>query len=133
MTRKELETLLAEWKSRLHLDAWDFRVKWESKWAQAGDAIASVEIESMYDQAWITFDTKVLTKSNADAEKTVIHELLHVLDRDRTVILAEIEPSLHPDTFRLFSRVEYLQTEAVIDRLATIIYELTRVETSRTS
>lgn len=126
MEREEVERLLRVWQGRLHLDAWDLRVEWVTKWKEAGDALAQVESISLYDQAWVIFDTKILTKTDADAEKTVIHELVHLVDRGRSETVKQIEGSLPTRVYELFARVEELQTEGVVDKIATILYEVTR-------
>lgn len=119
--RKKITAFVEEWQAILRLDYWQITLKWEA----IEDSVAEASPEDMYDAAVIKFDdAKLATRTDDYVEKTVIHELLHLIDRDRKMLFEEIEDSLAADTWRLFDRVVYQQTEAQIDRLASILYEL---------
>jgi hypothetical protein len=133
MTRQEIEARFRVWQQTLHLERWEITLQWE---AAIEEAAAEVTWDGLYDNATIKLSQCLLEKSTSYVEKTIIHELLHLHDRSRSEMLAEIEGSLAPDTFRLFGRVVYLLTEEMVDRLATILYEqdqLARMASSRTS
>lgn len=125
-----LQTIVDEhvktWQRRLHLDRWYIEVKWE---VLSEDGVAETIPEDMYDHATFKFNPdKLLGKSPDYIEKTVIHELLHLHDRDRKMLFAEIEGSLSPEVWRLYDRIIYQQTEGFVDRLASCLYDLAHAE-----
>jgi predicted metal-dependent hydrolase len=123
---KKIEEFIDYWKEALLLGNWEFDVKI----VEIEDNHAEVTPESMYDYATLRFNpVKLEKKSDEFVEKTVIHELLHLLDRDRSAMFAEIENNLSPEVFKLYERVVYQQTEAMVDRLATILYRLRYLDT----
>lgn len=119
--RREIEGHVEYWQKKLQLDHYKLEIKWKS----LEDAVAETLPEGVYDDATITFDDeRLLKRDSAYIERTVIHELLHLLDRDRDKIFEQIEGSLAPDTYRLFKDTMEQMTEVIIDKLATILYEL---------
>jgi len=119
--RKAVENHIDYWKRALHLEHYTLEVKWQS----LEEASAETLIDGMYDEATIKFDDERLSKRTSDyIERTVIHELLHIIDRDRDKIIEQLEGSLAPDSWRLFKDVMEQMTEVVIDRVATVMYEL---------
>jgi predicted metal-dependent hydrolase len=121
----EVERLVAVWQGRLQLNNWKFTIKWEP----IEDTVAETTPDDMYDYATIKFNDQVLLGKPADyVEKTVIHELLHLHDRDRAAMFNEIEGNLSPDVYRFFERVIYQQTEGFVDRMASCFYDLAHAE-----
>ncbi len=124
MTQQEIESLFREWQTRLKLNHWNIRVMWQTVWAAPNDPIAESEPDSMYDYAKVRLDTELEHRTRDFVEKTLIHELLHLHDRDRSNVLAQVEHCLNPDAFKLWEKIEYEMTEGFIDRMATILWEV---------
>lgn len=121
MNCAHVEQLVQTWKRRLRLDRWSIRVRWET----LDGAAAETTWDDMYDYATIRFNPADLNgRDDAYIERTVIHELLHLHDRDRKLMLAQIETCVSPDVYRIFDRIVYQQTEGLIDRLATCFHEV---------
>jgi hypothetical protein len=130
VTRTQIREYVNEWQHLLQLDRWHITLKWEA----LEDIVAEIVTDDMYDYATIKFDDAVLATKGAEyIEKTVIHELLHLHDRDRKMMFEEISSSLAPDTWRLFERVIYQQTEAQLDRIASILYDIKRGQENDTT
>jgi hypothetical protein len=129
MTRKttslesKIQTAIDKWQPLLHLERWKLTIKW----SEIDGGAAEVAPEGMYEAAYIKFNAAELEgKTDEYIERTVVHELVHLLDRDRQEVMAQVENNLSPDTFKLFENVNSQMTESFVDRIATILYELER-------
>lgn len=122
MTRQQMETLTRQWQRRLRLSNWEITIDWDEQCPE--DADAATSWADTYDFATMKFSPKHVGWTDAYAERTVIHELIHLHDRDRLEVFEEIETCLSPDVYRIFSGVMTRHTEGLVDRLATCFYEL---------
>lgn len=121
-TKAKVEDWLEYWILALGLET-----KWEINVEYGGidEAYAETKTHHQYDTAKMKFDlTKLKDESDSFIERTVIHELLHILDRDRDQLISQIETHLNPEVYKLFENVIEQSTENFIDRLATILYNV---------
>src|SRR4051794_24667604 len=95
----QIESLLDKWQALLHLERWNLTIKW----SDVEDGDAEVAPQGMYKVATIKFSKSELEGKDAEyVERTVIHELVHLLDRDRQEVMSQVENNLSADTYKLF-------------------------------
>lgn len=77
--RRKIRALVKRWAKRLGLDGWIIRIVFEREGSHPG-VLADVAREWTYRDALVTFYTRPLSGcDDAEIERVVIHELLHVV------------------------------------------------------
>ena len=122
MTRPQIDKLVAKWQRRLKLDHWDIKVDW-SKPAK-DESFATTWRMNSYDRAEIYFDPAFTTWDAVFTEKTIVHELLHLVTRDLDRVLGDVDGMIHPEAFRAVDKRYEHEIEGVVDRLAAILVEV---------
>lgn len=124
MTKKQMETIVAEWIPRLGLSDWDIEVRWDQDahspdWREENPPHASTWRSRDYDKARLYFNPDELSGwSNRQANLNVVHELLHLVTRDVEFILDLLLAHLHRDMYSVVSESHRHAVEGAVDRLA---------------
>jgi hypothetical protein len=120
LTVTELKRILRVWQERLRLLHWEITVTFDVDTIDLGEAMCS----EAYDEATIRFNRNFRTWSRESANRTVVHELLHVLMRDRTAAVESSKTLLSDDSYRMLIDRHQFEDEGVVERLAAVIVEL---------
>jgi hypothetical protein len=138
MTEEQLERVLRTWQRRLRLDHWDLAIPWGLRPGQnpdgtgeIDDSNAEIRIHEDYDQASIRLSSEYPTWSAEMANRTLVHELLHIFERGSD----EAVKALAPDVTGALSKLAYElfwnrynhESENWVDRLAIIFVDLVGV------
>jgi hypothetical protein len=132
VTNKQIEGFVDLWKKILGLTFWDIRVVWgdelEEYFKDKSDTIrASTWRSRDYDTAKIYFNPREYHGWSLDeAERTAVHELLHLVFRDTESVIDQIEGLVHRDIDELITNTFMHHMEGAIDRLAYRLVELAR-------
>lgn len=121
MTRHQIETAVRVWQTRLKLDHWDIRVDWDNP--SGGGDVASSEIQDLYDSVTLRFDSRHGDWKVPYGTQTVIHELLHLHERDLAEAVKSVKPLIGLPAYEVFWQRYDHEREGLIDRVATILYE----------
>jgi hypothetical protein len=126
-SRDDIEYIVKMWLARLYLTHWTIVFVWDkplTKDDPAGEALAEIDRYEEYDYAFARFGADFATWTREDANKTIVHELLHLSTRDLEWAADAVEKVLHPDAYKLHAARMKHETEAHVDRMATILVEL---------
>jgi hypothetical protein len=122
MTRASFEKVVRRWQSRLRLNHWDLVIDTETP--AAGDAIAECIRHHSYDTAVMRFRPDWPQWERRYANDTIVHELLHLQERDLSEAVNTAQLFFHPEAWKQFNdRCEH-EREGLVDRLATILVDL---------
>lgn len=122
MSQRELEAFVRLWQRRLGLERWELKIEWDKP---AGDDFAAQIFCSMsYDSARIRFESEWSKWTRDEAQKIVVHELLHALHRDVDTAVESIDGQIHRDAQTVFDRQYKHALEGMIERLALRIVEV---------
>jgi hypothetical protein len=122
MTRPQLVRIVEVWQSRLRLTHWDLTVDTDTP--ANGEAIAECIRHHSYDTADLRFRPDWPTWSRRYANDTVVHELMHLQERDLSEAVNTAQLFCHPEAWKQFNdRCEH-EREGLVDRLATILVDL---------
>lgn len=124
MTRRRIEQLVKTWQRRLKLDHWDVEVDWTKPPSEG--AFATCWRFNQYDRANLYIDPGFGSWSESFAERTIVHELLHLIARDLDRAIADVESFLAPESYMALDKRYEHEIEGVVDRLATILVEVSR-------
>lgn len=127
LTRADIEHIVTVWRERLYLAHWQIVFVWEKPLEQddpLGEALAEIDRYEEYDYGFLRVGRNFQTWSREDANKTLVHELMHLATRDLEWAADAVERVLHPDAYKLHAARMKHETEAHVDRLATILVDL---------
>lgn len=117
--RQKVQEYLDYWIHVLGLSSWELTIEY----GEIDGAYAETKPHDQYDSAKLKFNLdKLKGETDSFIERTIIHELLHILDRDRDELIGQIEHHLSPEVYKLYENVIEKSTENFIDKLATILY-----------
>lgn len=122
MTRRQIEKLVYRWQRKLKLDHWEIEIKWSE--APTPGSYATTWRMNQYDRAEIYVSPEFTTWTADFAERTMVHELLHLVTRDLDRVLGDAEGFLPKTAFRWIDKRYEHEVEGVIDRLATVLVEV---------
>lgn len=118
-----LERVLATWVGRLRLSHWDIKIDWTK--TAGDDNHAEVDTEEDYDLAVIRVHLEGFREwSQRFANETIVHELVHVMQRDLNLAARAIEKRVHPAVFEMHADRWLHEWEGAVDRTATVLVEL---------
>lgn len=116
------------WQSILGLSSWDITCELASNAdVENGEAYAKVETSEQYETAHITFAKQALKQDDEHLDITIVHELLHVMDRDFQAARNIVADQLSPAVEDLWERRMRFEMEGVIEKQARIIVEFVRL------
>lgn len=133
MTKERIEEIVRVWQSRLQLGHWDIKIRWEMPVELTIDA--EIKISDDYEQASIRIQQ--LTDPSSDpptysfvtwddyaANRTIVHELLHIFEKQTRRSIESAEPVLPKTAYELMWAWYCHGSENWVDRLAIILVEL---------
>lgn len=128
MTEKQLKKRVKYWQETLFefgLIHWSIDVtivdEPERRYEEA-PAVASVSASPHYDTAWIEFSSSWLADADdLHLDKTIIHELLHIVFRDYEQHSEEVQSWMPPAAWLTWSKAMSHEQEGVIERIARAI------------
>jgi hypothetical protein len=132
LTEKKLRKRVQFWAEKmlpeLGLSSWDFDVKIvddpEPRY-EGSAAVANVSCSTHYDTAWMEFDREwVSNVDERNLDKTIIHELLHVILRDWKNVQELPEQMMPPGEYKQWEMLLNHEEEGVVERLARSIAQL---------
>lgn len=118
-----MERTIRTWQSRLKLDHWNIKVDWDKPSAEGYDAECTRS--DQYDSATLTFDSKFTKWDVEFATRTVVHELLHLHERDLSEAVKVIEVLVGKPSYQMIHERILHEREGLVDRLAWILVEIT--------
>lgn len=125
MSREELERLVRVWIVRLGLDRWQIRIIWDASEFQGEEPHARTWRARDYDEARIYLNPTTSAEwSRDEAERHIVHELLHLVTREAEFVLDLLEGRFSSSEAELVERVHSHAIEGIVDRLAAILVEL---------
>jgi hypothetical protein len=122
-TKASMETRITTWQSALQLNNWDIQIEWDS-------SLVDSEAEITYDHDYllatlrVSKDWPLWTEEWADL--TIVHELLHLFDRDRDLAAKSVEDLMNEQAFKMYENRYDHEKESSVDHLATIIVALAK-------
>jgi hypothetical protein len=116
--RRYIDTLVEDWAVRLNLQHWDIKVMWDEP---ADQKIDTANIIRDYDYAKIHLAGNWPTWSKDIAQRTIVHELMHLVTRDLEQVCADMEEVLGRLAWAVFEKRHNHELEAVVDRMATVL------------
>ena len=126
MTKRQVERLVRDWQSRLKLDHWQITVDLDK--AAGEGCVAECDRADSYDTATIRFAPGFSDWSRHYTEQAVVHELLHLYERDLHEAVKSVESLLGKPAYQQFSDRLLHEREGIVDRLATVIVGLVSVD-----
>lgn len=128
--RDDIEYILSVWQSRLNLTHWTIKVDWATPperpdGADEGDMLwADVVWGNSSDDATIRFHESYLGWDRKQMNETVVHELIHLVNRDLQEGVESAEDVMPTSAFKVFrNRFEH-EIEGVIERTAKLFVTL---------
>lgn len=122
MTRRRLETIAKVWQRRLKLEHWELVVDWSEPCEDGYLAVASRS--DMYDTALIRVRDDFAKWSERKANEIVVHELLHLHERDLCEAISDATSTLNKQAGRIVRAVMQREREGLVDRLSMILVEI---------
>lgn len=118
-----LERVLATWVGRLRLSHWDIAIDWKK--SAEDDNLAEHHTSDTYDISTIRVALGSFRDWGAEeTNRTIVHELVHILLRDLDVAVRSVEQPLRAGLFDLFlNRFEH-ETEGAVERIARALIDL---------
>jgi hypothetical protein len=132
MTRDELDAIVAWWRPRLGLQAWEISVRWERDPDDDGEHFEDVPTSRAftwrardYEEARVYFNPSQHEDwDRTRANEIAVHELLHLVTREAEYVLDIVDGHLHRDSQELVERAHRHAMEGAVDRLAHRLVEL---------
>lgn len=134
MTKEGIEEIVAVWQGRLRLQNWHIKVRWEKEVEFGADA--EIKISDDYEQASIriqqgadaaTGTESFETWSDWYANKTIVHELLHIFEKQTGRAAETTQNTMSNQCYELFWAWYSHGAENWVDRLAVILVDLAGV------
>lgn len=125
LTRKQFERALCVWQRRLGLERWEIVVRWDEP--HDGDTVAEMTPEASYDRGFLRLNRSWASWSSDYANRTIVHELLHLLTRDLDGVVAAIDGAVHRDVYAQIDKRYDHEIEGFVDRLACRLVEIAGV------
>jgi hypothetical protein len=86
---------------------------------------AAVQVDPQYDKCWWYFHDDYLEACTAaELDQTIVHEWVHVAMRDFDFSLETVEAWLPEAAYTSWEQTVNHEREGLVDRLATMIYQL---------
>lgn len=123
MTRGYIEQLFYHWSEKLYLTHWTFQFKWDDALDEP-DMEAQVDRSGFYDYVNIRIHPDFHKWDQQYANKTVVHELYHLLFRDMDSCVDSVETFLPKKLWEMWELRYEHEVEGLVDRLATITVDL---------
>lgn len=120
MSRRELARILRVWQNRLNLDHWTVKLTFDAQGDDLGECVCS----DAYDEATVKLNAGYTRWARDEANRTIVHELLHVLTRDRTAAVESARPLMAAAGYRAFIDRHTFEDEGCVERLAAILVDL---------
>lgn len=129
MTKQQIEKIVAWWIPKLGLQSWQIDVLWEFHPSDThmsfDDEHATTWRSRDYEEARIYFNPALIESWDASqANRTAVHELLHLLAHDIEFVIDLLEDMLHRDLDTVITRAHRHAVERSIDRLSYRLVEL---------
>ncbi len=123
--KKQLARIITEWRSRLALDHVTIDVIWSEE-PENPEALASVDVSDLYDQAELRFRTDWSDHDIQMLNRIVVHELLHIMFRDmgQAIRSVNVTGALSYDVKAIWHDRCHDAEEGLIDRLANRYVDL---------
>src|SRR6476469_9022188 len=96
-TKKSMEQRIDHWLKILHLQHWEVKVKWDACLTKEEDSEAEIYTGDHYLFASLRLATDWQYWTDEWADRTILHELLHIFDRERDVAANSVEDLLKDD------------------------------------
>lgn len=123
-TKKSMENRVAHWLKILHLEHWQVKIKWDACLPKDENSEAEIDAGDQYLFASLRLSTDWPYWTEEWADRTILHELLHIFDRERDVAAKSVEDLLKDDAFTIYWKRYEHERENAVDVMAEIIYEL---------
>ena len=133
MTKADIERIVSVWQERLGLSHWDIKVRWEMPVSKGDDAEirvhqdyeqASMRIQQDTDPASTPPTVPFTTWTEKQANLVVVHELLHVFEKETRRPAESLEDVLSSSSYTMFWSWYEHGAENWVDRLAARIVEM---------
>jgi hypothetical protein len=125
MTKRQMESLVNKWCYALGVERWDVKIVWAVKPETYG-VQAEINTNEQYDRAEVRFNEGWPLWDEARAEKTIIHELLHILHNRIDNAVEKITAEVPTAATSLAESWYTVALESYIDRMSLRLYEVTR-------
>jgi hypothetical protein len=134
MIPEKVEEILTEWQQRLRLYNWDLKIRWEMPCELGCDAEirisddyeqASLRIQQVDDPTTTPSPTRSYrTWSDHEANRVIVHELLHIFEKQTKRAVEAAGPIMPKNTYELLWAWYEHGSENWVDRIAIILVEL---------
>jgi hypothetical protein len=119
VNRADMQEIVDAWQERLQLAHYVLKIDWEKT---LEDDFA--EIDRHFGYATIRFNAGFGRWSRDVANRTVVHELMHLVTADLDAFEEGLEKPLGSLAYSLLHERYNHEIEAVVDRLATLFVDL---------
>lgn len=117
-----LERVLATWVVRLRLTHWEIDIVWGAK-ALDGEE-ANVSVDDNYDVAHIKVSSSFTRWSKREANVTIVHELVHVMQRGIDCAVNGLEARMKTETWDVWLDRYDHEKEGLTERTAQALVDL---------
>lgn len=123
LTHDQFEAMVETWASRLRLNHWQIALDWDVV-LDPNDAWAEVKPSKHFDDATIRLASNCATWTQDFANRTIVHELLHLHFRDLEQAMESLADHMAPATFDIWKDRAVHENEGMIDRMAALLVDL---------